>query len=89
MLNLGIFTEYEHIARKKNVCTWYDGSKPYSGRGERFDKVFIDTDLSKNIITDIIIPSCLFATDIFVLDEAKENFTKTTIENVLVGIGRC
>jgi hypothetical protein len=42
-----------------------------------------------NIITDIIIPSCLFATDIFVLDEAKENFTKITIENVLVGIGRC
>lgn len=64
MINMSIFTKMIHVAMAKNVATWFDDSPLCCGRGQRFDKVFIDKNFPKQNIEDIIIPSCSFGGEI-------------------------
>jgi len=83
MMNVAIFTKQRYIANKRPFITWYDGTPICNGRGQRLDGAFIDMNLSKEIVKEIIIPGCYFAEHIFTFDNQQDKFVKSNIDNVL------
>ena len=84
MVNVAIFTNEKYIANNRPFATWYDGTQFCNGRGQRLDGAFIDTSLSKEVIKDVIIPSCYFSKDnIFILNGEREQFVRTGIDDLL------
>ena len=81
--NIASFTKDKNAV--KQFTTWYDGTPFCNGRGQRFDAVFIDMRLPKEVITNIIIPSCRFCEEgkIFILNEDRKGFTRMGIEDVI------
>jgi hypothetical protein len=84
-MNVAVFTNKKHIAHNRPFATWYDGTPFCCGRGQRLDSAFIDMNLPKEVIVNIIIPSCCFAEgdNIFVLDEEQEKFIKSNINDII------
>jgi len=82
-MNIASFTKDRNAV--KQFTTWYDGTPFCDGRGQRFDAVFIDMILPKEVITNIIIPSCRFCEEgkIFILNEDRKGFTRTSIDDLL------
>lgn len=83
-MNVAVFTNKKYIANKRPFITWYDGTQFCNGRGQRLDGAFIDMNLPKEVIRNIIMPSCCFAEDdnMFVLNE-QEQFIRIKIGEML------
>jgi hypothetical protein len=83
LFNSIVFTNDEIVAHKCFPAMWLGEGLFFNGRGEIADIAYIDMKLGKDYILDIVIPSCYYASKIYVLDSNRNEFNVSSIEEIV------